>query len=150
MSLPIQVQSQLYHFKSRILALVATQVFSVVMVSQLFGISRTPTVSLGVTYAVVCTYGYDDGRIAPTRCALIAAGLDGRCRLRRTRRTPPAAARSARSVLAAGLRPVSTADPGAFPRARTTPPAGIRPCGDASPPTSAPGMRPCPLRLCLV
>ena len=40
MSLPIQVQSQLYHFKSRILALVAAQVFSVVMVSRLFGISR--------------------------------------------------------------------------------------------------------------
>ena len=37
-----------------------------------------PTVSLGVTYAVVCTCGCDDGRIAPTRCALIAAGLDGR------------------------------------------------------------------------
>src|SRR5215470_8357548 len=40
MSLPIQVQSQLYHFKSRILALVAAHIFSVVMVSQLFGISR--------------------------------------------------------------------------------------------------------------
>ena len=40
MSLPIQVQSQLYHFKSRLLALVAAQVFSVVMVSRLFGISR--------------------------------------------------------------------------------------------------------------
>src|SRR6266446_5530183 len=40
MSLPIQLQSQLYHFKSRILALVAAQVFSVVMVSRLFGISR--------------------------------------------------------------------------------------------------------------
>src|SRR6266446_9491844 len=30
-----------------------------------------PTVSLGVTYVVVCTYGYDDGSIGPTRCALI-------------------------------------------------------------------------------
>jgi len=38
----------------------------------------TPTVSLGVTCAVVYTYGCDDGRIAPTRCAIIAAGLDGR------------------------------------------------------------------------
>src|SRR6266849_8571369 len=93
-----------------------------------------PTVSLGVTSAVVCTYGYDDGRILPTRCAIIDAGLDGRCRRRRTRRTSPAAARSARNALAAGLRPVSTADPGAFPRSRTTPPGGIRPCGDASPP----------------
>src|SRR5262249_26162480 len=27
------------------------------------------TVSLGVTYAVACTYGCDDGRTAPTRCA---------------------------------------------------------------------------------
>src|SRR5262249_51060757 len=50
---------------------------------------RKPTVSLGVTYAVVCTYGCDDGRIAPTRCALIDAGLDGRCSPRRTCRTPP-------------------------------------------------------------
>src|SRR6266568_8328450 len=106
-----------------------------------------PTVSLGVTYAVVNTYECDDGRIAPTRCAIIDAGLDGRCRLRRTRRTPPAAARSARNALAAGLRPVSTADPGAFPRSRTTPPAGIRLCGDASPPKSIPGLRPCPPRL---
>src|SRR6266481_3758431 len=32
-----------------------------------------PTVSLGVTYAVVYTYGCDDGRIAPTRCAVIDA-----------------------------------------------------------------------------
>ena len=37
-----------------------------------------PTVSLGVTCAVVDTYGCDNGRIAPTRCAIIAAGLDGR------------------------------------------------------------------------
>src|SRR5262244_709385 len=40
MSLPIQAQSQMYHFKSCILALIAAQVFSVVMVSRLFGISR--------------------------------------------------------------------------------------------------------------
>src|SRR5262245_37714518 len=109
-----------------------------------------PTVSLGVTCAVVCTYGCDDGRIVLTRCAIIAAGLDGRCRPRRTCRTPPAAARSARNALAAGLRPVSTADPGAFPRSRTTLPAGIRPCGDASPPRSVPGIRPCLPHLCLV
>src|SRR2546430_14281202 len=102
-----------------------------------------PTVSLGVTSAVVCTYGYDDGRILPTRCAIIDAGLDGRCRLRRRRRTPPAAARSARNALAAGLRPVSTADPGAFPRSRTTPPVGIRPCGDASRARAALGTHPC-------
>ena len=41
MSLPMQVQSQLYHFKTQILGLVAAHVFSVVMVSRLFGISRT-------------------------------------------------------------------------------------------------------------
>src|SRR5512145_3359645 len=40
MSLPRQVQSQLYHFKSHILGLVAAHVFSVAMVSRLFGISR--------------------------------------------------------------------------------------------------------------
>src|SRR5438105_8758448 len=37
-----------------------------------------PTVSLGVTYVLVYTYGRDDGRIASTRCAIIDAGLDGR------------------------------------------------------------------------
>ena len=40
MSLPMQVQSQLYHFKTQILGLVAAHIFSVVMVSRLFGISR--------------------------------------------------------------------------------------------------------------
>ncbi len=40
MSLPLQVQSRLYHFKSHILGLVAAHVFSVVIVSRLFGISR--------------------------------------------------------------------------------------------------------------
>ncbi len=41
MSLPRQVQSRLYHFKSHILALVAAHVFSVALVSRLFGLSRT-------------------------------------------------------------------------------------------------------------
>ena len=41
MSLPMQVQTRLYHFKSHLLGLVAAPVFSVVMVSRLFGISRT-------------------------------------------------------------------------------------------------------------
>jgi len=40
MSLPRQVQSRLYHFKSHILSLVAAHVFSVAMVSRLLGISR--------------------------------------------------------------------------------------------------------------
>src|SRR6266852_9581990 len=78
-----------------------------------------PTVCLGVTCAVVCTYGCDDGRIAPPRCAIIDAGLDGRWSPRQACRTPPAGARSARSVLGAASRPASTADPGAFPRSKT-------------------------------
>lgn len=41
MSLPMQVQSRLYHFTSHILGLVAAHVFSVALVSRLFGISRT-------------------------------------------------------------------------------------------------------------
>jgi transposase InsO family protein len=40
MSLPTQVQSQLCRFNSRVLALVAAQVFRVVMVSRLFDLSR--------------------------------------------------------------------------------------------------------------
>src|SRR5262245_66652008 len=39
-----------------------------------------PTVSKRATCAVVCTYGCDEGRIAPTRCAISDAGLDGGCR----------------------------------------------------------------------
>ena len=35
-----------------------------------FGIAFIPTVSIGVTCAVVYTYGRDDGRTAPTRCAV--------------------------------------------------------------------------------
>src|SRR5712691_4770832 len=54
-----------------------------------------PTVSLGVTSALVYTYGCGDGRIGPTRCAVIDAGLDGRYSKCRTCRTPPAAAGSA-------------------------------------------------------
>src|SRR5467141_526493 len=41
----------------------------------LFDTTITPTVSLGVTYVVVCTYGCGDGRIGPTHCAVIDAGL---------------------------------------------------------------------------
>ena len=40
MSLPMQVQSRLSHFKSHILGLVAAHVLSVALVSRLFGISR--------------------------------------------------------------------------------------------------------------
>ena len=38
-------------------------------------LQHTPTVSLGATYAVAHTYECDDGRIAPTRCAVIDAAL---------------------------------------------------------------------------
>src|SRR5262245_13902761 len=41
-------------------------------------LTLTPTVCLGVTSAVACTYGCGDGRIEPTRCALIGAALDDR------------------------------------------------------------------------
>src|SRR5712691_4693280 len=91
-----------------------------------------PTVSLGVTCAVVYTYGCGDGRISPTRCAVIDAGLDDRYRPRRADRTPPAGVGSTRSALAAASRPGSTIDPGGFRRPKTTPPSAPTPCGDAS------------------
>jgi hypothetical protein len=40
----------------------------------------TPTVCLDVTSLVVCSYGYDNGKSGPTRCALIGAALGDRCR----------------------------------------------------------------------
>src|SRR5262249_21137694 len=109
-----------------------------------------PTVSFGITYAVVCTYGYDDGRIWRTRCAVIAAApvdRESRCR---ACRIPPGAAGSAHTALAAASRPVSPADPGGFPRSRTTPRSGTTPCGDANPARCAPGTRPSLPRPCLV
>src|SRR5712691_13410119 len=109
-----------------------------------------PTVSIGVTYAVVCTYGCDDGRIAPTRCAIIDAGLDGRESQCRACKTPPAGAGSAHSALAAASRPASPADRGGFPRSRTTLPSATTSCGDASLARCAPGTHPCPPRPCLV
>src|SRR4029453_17207542 len=104
-----------------------------------------PTVSLGATYAVVDTYECDDGRIGPTRCAIIDAGLDGRGSQCEVRRTTAVGARSAHSGLAGGSRLASPADPGGFPRSKTTPRSRIRPCGDASPARCALGTRPCPL-----
>src|SRR5215475_2585425 len=73
-----------------------------------------PTVCLDVTSLVVCSYGYDNGKSEPTRCALIGGALGGRCRLQWTYRTLPSAARSTRSVLAAVSRPASPAAPGGF------------------------------------
>ena len=72
------------------------------------------TVCLDVTSLVVCSYGCDDGRIGPTRCALIDAALDDRWRIPQASRTSLAAIRSARSGLVGGSRLVSTAAPGAF------------------------------------
>src|SRR5215831_11400068 len=114
------------------------------------GYELIPTVSIGVTCAVAYTYGSNGGRISPTRCAVIVAGLDDRCSPRRVDRTPPAGAGSARSALAAMSRPVSTIDPGAFHRSRTTPLAVTTSCGDATPATCAPGTHPCPPRSCPV
>src|SRR5215468_7059204 len=120
------------------------------MVHRLLWRTLKPTVYLGVTYAVVDTYGCDDGRIAPTRCAIIDAGLDGRCRPRRACRTPPAGARSAHSGLAVGSKLVSPPDHGGSPRSKTIPRSRTRSCGDASPARCAPDTRPCPLHPCRV
>src|SRR2546425_11261952 len=40
--------------------------------------NATPTVCLDATSLVVCSYGCDDGRIGPTRCAVIGAGRGDR------------------------------------------------------------------------
>src|SRR2546428_429356 len=109
-----------------------------------------PTVCLGATYVVAYTYGYDGGRISPTHCALIDAGLGDRSRQRRACSRPPAEAGSARIGLVAGSRPGSPADPGGFPQSRTTPPSETRSCGDASLARCAPDTHPCRLRPCLV
>ena len=98
----------------------------------IFCMLHIPTVSLGVTSVMVYTYGRDDGRIAPTRCAVIDAGLGDRWSPRRACGIPPAAAGSGRIVPVVGLRPVSTAAPGGSPRSRTTPPSATTPCDDAS------------------
>src|SRR5262244_2648182 len=90
-----------------------------------------PTVCLGVTSSVAYTYGYGDGRIGPTRCALIDGARGDRWRRCQGGSTPPAGARSARSGLAAGLRRASTVDPGGFPRSRTTRQSASTPCDDA-------------------
>src|SRR5215470_15781698 len=108
-----------------------------------------PTVCLGVTSAVADTYGHDDGRIEPTRCALIGAVLGDRYRRCCVCRTPPAASSSDRSALAATSKLVSTATPDGFHRARTTRRLGLTPCDDASPPMCAPDTCPCPLHPCL-
>src|SRR5687768_2530291 len=91
-----------------------------------------PTVCLCVTYVVVYTYGFDNDRIWPPRCAVIVAALGDRCRPHPACSIPPAEAGSARSALAVGSGPVSTADLGGSRQSGTTPPSGTTPCGDAS------------------
>src|SRR4030095_1945798 len=109
-----------------------------------------PTVCLGVTSAVVYTYGCNDGRILPTRCAIIDAGLGDRCCPCRACRSALARAGSGHRPLVAGSGLVSTAVPGGSLRSRTTPPAGIRPCGDANLARSALGTHSSPLHPCRV
>jgi hypothetical protein len=101
-----------------------------------------PTVSLGVTSVVAYTYGCDDGRIEPIRCASIDGALGDRCSQHRACSRPPAGARLAHSALAAGSRPGSTADPGGLHRSSTRPRSGSRPCADASPARCAPATHP--------
>src|SRR5215467_5084275 len=98
----------------------------------LLSMGLRPTVCLGVTSAVAYTYGYGDGRIGPTRCALIAGARGDRCSRCQGCRTPPAGAGSAHSALAAASRPVSAAAPGGSPRPRTRPRSGSTPCDDTT------------------
>src|SRR5262249_41467987 len=111
--------------------------------NRVFGaMALTPTVCLGVTSSVAYTYGYDNGRIGPTRCALIDGARGDRWRRCQGGSTPPAGARSAHSGLAVGSRRASTADPGGFPRSKTTRRSASTPCDDASRARCALGTRP--------
>src|SRR5262249_37120000 len=91
------------------------------------------TVSLGITYAVVHTYGCDDGSISPTRCAIMDAGLHGRYRPSPAGRPPAPEDRSAHSGLAAASRLASPAAGGGLPRSTTTRRSRTRPWGVAAP-----------------
>src|SRR5262245_55771150 len=117
---------------------------------QIFHLPNKPTVCLYVTSWVASSYGYDNDKSGPIRCALIGAAHGDRSRARRAGRTPPAGVGSTRSALAVTSRRVSTVAPGEFHRSRTRPRSASTPCDDANLPRSAPGMRPCPLHPCLV
>jgi hypothetical protein len=58
-----------------------------------------PTVCLGATSVMVYTYGCDDGRIGPTHCAVIDAGLGGIWSPRRVCRRPPITAQQAPTLM---------------------------------------------------
>src|SRR5262245_37519050 len=128
----------------------AAWIATVVIGVPIIHVLQRPTVCLGVTYVVVCTYEYDDGKIWLPHCAVIDAALGDRCRPLPACSTPPAGAGSAHSALAAGSAPASIADRGASRRSRTIEPSETRPYGDASLATCAPDTRPCRPLPCLV
>src|SRR6266849_10486529 len=109
-----------------------------------------PTVCLDVTSLVVCSYGCNNGRIGPPRCALIGAALGDRWSQCWACRISPSATCSARSALVGVSRQASTAAPGAFHRSKTILRSATIPCGDASPARCAPDTHPFPPPLCLV
>jgi len=77
--------------------------------STLLDQAHKPTVCLGVTYVVVYAYGHDNGKIWPPRCAVIVAARGDRYHPLPACSTPPAAAGSVRSALAAASGLASTA-----------------------------------------
>src|ERR671931_537002 len=99
---------------------------------------------------VANTCGYDGGRIGPTHCAVIAGVPGDKCRQCWACRIPLAGACLTHSGPEVESMPASTAAPGGFHGSRTRPRSGSTPCDDASPPRSAPGIRPYPLPPCLV
>src|SRR5215831_312447 len=125
--------------KPQVIMAAAVDVFSLIL-----------TVCPGITSVVADTYGCGDGRIVPTRCALIAGRPGDRWSQCRVCNRPPAGVGSARSGLAAASKQASTTAPGAFHRSRTTPPSRTTPCGDASLARCAPGTHPARPRPCPV
>src|SRR6266446_6900603 len=110
----------------------------------------TPTVCLGAPSVVVYTYGCDDGRNGPTRCAVIDGGLGDRCSQCWACRRPPAGAGSARIGLVVVSRQASIADPGGLHRSRTIPRSRTTPYDDASLARCGLGTHPSPPHFCRV
>src|SRR5262249_21198327 len=103
---------------------VLTEIVVVIVLMPHWPLLVRPTVSLGVTSAVVDTCGRDDGRIAPTHCALIDGRLGGRWSRYQGYRTPPSATRSARCTHAGAPRQTPTAAPEEVPHSGSPPRAG--------------------------